>query len=265
MNKLSHLRLSHLLWGTAAAAAVGFALPALAGGEAGRLALRDVGAKFVGYTTEPGDNGSLNVQQPDVRPVHAAGGPQARVSARDDPRRRRAGHRLARDARWARRLGRLFRRGRLGRVRRRPPGPRPLAKQPELPRRQGRRREQRDHLAALDLRSDRLARRRADADEQSRHRLDRELDHRAVLRRRARGAEDFGAARRDRPRRAARALGGRRQHVPRAGPEREERGRHRRVRGCGRQSGRAGLQQFAAADHDLEDRAGAAAGLRGGR
>ena len=64
MNKLSHLRLSRLLWGTAAAAAVGFALAALAGGEAGRLALRDVGAKFVGYTSEPGDNGSLNVSNP---------------------------------------------------------------------------------------------------------------------------------------------------------------------------------------------------------
>lgn len=56
MNKLSHL-----LMGAVAGAAVGFALPALAGGEAGPLALRDVGAKFVGYTSEPGDNGSLNV------------------------------------------------------------------------------------------------------------------------------------------------------------------------------------------------------------
>jgi pimeloyl-ACP methyl ester carboxylesterase len=47
--------------GAAAGAAAVLALPALAGGEAGRLALRDVGAKFVGYTTEPGANGSLNV------------------------------------------------------------------------------------------------------------------------------------------------------------------------------------------------------------
>jgi pimeloyl-ACP methyl ester carboxylesterase len=47
--------------GAAAGAAVCCATPALAGGEAGPLALRDVGAKFVGYTTEPGDNGSLNV------------------------------------------------------------------------------------------------------------------------------------------------------------------------------------------------------------
>jgi pimeloyl-ACP methyl ester carboxylesterase len=54
-------KLSHLLMGVAAGAAVVLALPALAGSEAGRLALRDVGARFVGYTTEPGDNGSLNV------------------------------------------------------------------------------------------------------------------------------------------------------------------------------------------------------------
>lgn len=47
--------------GAAAGAAVAFATPVLAGGEAGRLELRDVGAKYVGYTTTPGDNGSLNV------------------------------------------------------------------------------------------------------------------------------------------------------------------------------------------------------------
>ncbi len=56
MNKLAHL-----LTGAAAAAAVGFSLPALAGGEAGKLELRDVGGRYVGYTTEPGDNGSVNV------------------------------------------------------------------------------------------------------------------------------------------------------------------------------------------------------------
>jgi pimeloyl-ACP methyl ester carboxylesterase len=56
VNTLSVLRV-----GAVAGAALGLALPALAGGEAGRLALRDVGAKFVGHTTEPGDNGSLNV------------------------------------------------------------------------------------------------------------------------------------------------------------------------------------------------------------
>jgi pimeloyl-ACP methyl ester carboxylesterase len=56
MNKLSHL-----LMGAAAGAAVIVATPALAGGEAGRLTLRDFGGKFVGYTTEPGDNGSVNV------------------------------------------------------------------------------------------------------------------------------------------------------------------------------------------------------------
>jgi pimeloyl-ACP methyl ester carboxylesterase len=53
--------LSQLVMGAAAAAAAVITAPALAGGEAGQLALRDVGAKFVGYTTEPGDNGSLNV------------------------------------------------------------------------------------------------------------------------------------------------------------------------------------------------------------
>lgn len=52
---------SHLLLGAAAAAAVVSALPALAGGEAGRLTLRDVGAKYVGFSTAPGDNGSVNV------------------------------------------------------------------------------------------------------------------------------------------------------------------------------------------------------------
>jgi pimeloyl-ACP methyl ester carboxylesterase len=56
MNKLSHV-----LMGAAAGAAVVFGTAAFAGGEAGRLELRDVGARFVGYTTEPGDNGSLNV------------------------------------------------------------------------------------------------------------------------------------------------------------------------------------------------------------
>src|SRR5262245_16569077 len=55
-------KLSHLPVGTIAAAAVVFSVPVLAGGEAGRLALRDLGAKFVGYTTEPGDKGSVNVK-----------------------------------------------------------------------------------------------------------------------------------------------------------------------------------------------------------
>jgi pimeloyl-ACP methyl ester carboxylesterase len=54
-------KVSHPLVGAAAGVSVAFALPALAGGEAGRLALRDVGAKFVGYTTQAGDNGSVNV------------------------------------------------------------------------------------------------------------------------------------------------------------------------------------------------------------
>jgi pimeloyl-ACP methyl ester carboxylesterase len=56
MNKLSYL-----LMGAAAAAAAVLATPALAGGEAGRLTLRDLGEKFVGYSTAPGENGSVNV------------------------------------------------------------------------------------------------------------------------------------------------------------------------------------------------------------
>jgi pimeloyl-ACP methyl ester carboxylesterase len=57
MNKLSHLIL-----GAVGAGAVAFTGPVLAGGEAGRLVLRDLGAKFVGFETEPADNGSLNVR-----------------------------------------------------------------------------------------------------------------------------------------------------------------------------------------------------------
>ena len=47
MSKISNLVLG--------AAAVAAALPALAGGEAGRLTQRDLGEKYVGYTTQPGD------------------------------------------------------------------------------------------------------------------------------------------------------------------------------------------------------------------
>jgi len=53
-------RILQLSTGAAVCAAV-LATRALAGGEAGPLVLRDLGAKFVGYTTENGDNGSLNV------------------------------------------------------------------------------------------------------------------------------------------------------------------------------------------------------------
>jgi pimeloyl-ACP methyl ester carboxylesterase len=53
-------KLWHLSTGAAMCAAV-FAGPALAGGEAGTLVLRDLGAKFIGYTAESGDGGSLNV------------------------------------------------------------------------------------------------------------------------------------------------------------------------------------------------------------
>jgi len=56
MNKLSHL-----LMGAVASATVISAAPAFAGGEAGKLVLRDLGAKYVGFTTEPGKNGSVNV------------------------------------------------------------------------------------------------------------------------------------------------------------------------------------------------------------
>lgn len=52
MNKLSHWLIG---------AAVVAAAPAFAGGEAGRLTLRDLGEKYVGYSTTPGDNGSVNV------------------------------------------------------------------------------------------------------------------------------------------------------------------------------------------------------------
>jgi len=57
MTKLSH----PFTLAAAAAAAVICTAPAFAGGEAGRLVLRDLGEKFVGYTTEPADNGSVNV------------------------------------------------------------------------------------------------------------------------------------------------------------------------------------------------------------
>jgi pimeloyl-ACP methyl ester carboxylesterase len=43
---------------------VAVATPAFAGGEAGKLTLRDAGARFVGYTTEAQDNGSVNVLNP---------------------------------------------------------------------------------------------------------------------------------------------------------------------------------------------------------
>jgi pimeloyl-ACP methyl ester carboxylesterase len=49
--------------GVAVAAAV-FASATFAGGEAGTLELRDVGSKFVGYTTKAADNGSVDVLNP---------------------------------------------------------------------------------------------------------------------------------------------------------------------------------------------------------
>ncbi len=47
-----------------AVAASLFASTALAGGEAGKLELRDLGARFVGYTTRSADNGSVDVLNP---------------------------------------------------------------------------------------------------------------------------------------------------------------------------------------------------------
>jgi pimeloyl-ACP methyl ester carboxylesterase len=53
MNKLAHLLMG--------AAAIAAGAPVLAGGEAGRITLRDLGEKYIGYSTAAGDNGSLNV------------------------------------------------------------------------------------------------------------------------------------------------------------------------------------------------------------
>ena len=47
-----------------ASVAAAFASAAFAGGEAGKLELRDLGAKFVGYTTRSADKGSLDVLNP---------------------------------------------------------------------------------------------------------------------------------------------------------------------------------------------------------
>jgi pimeloyl-ACP methyl ester carboxylesterase len=47
-----------------AALGMGLSSAAFAGGEAGRLELRDLGAKFVGYSTQSADNGSLDVLNP---------------------------------------------------------------------------------------------------------------------------------------------------------------------------------------------------------
>jgi pimeloyl-ACP methyl ester carboxylesterase len=58
-TSLVRLCCSAALIGIVAAAA-----PAFAGGEAGRLSLRDAGARFVAYTTEAQDNGSVNVLNP---------------------------------------------------------------------------------------------------------------------------------------------------------------------------------------------------------
>jgi pimeloyl-ACP methyl ester carboxylesterase len=56
-----HSKFSQLLTGAVLSTVV-FAAPALAGGEAGELVLRDLGAKYIGYTTEAKDNGSRDVE-----------------------------------------------------------------------------------------------------------------------------------------------------------------------------------------------------------
>ena len=48
----------------AAAVAAVFASTAFAGGEAGPLNLRDLGARYVGYTTKEADKGSVDVANP---------------------------------------------------------------------------------------------------------------------------------------------------------------------------------------------------------
>jgi pimeloyl-ACP methyl ester carboxylesterase len=58
-----HYGKSYLSIGVAAAATA-LVFAANAGGEAGNLELRDVGAKFVGYTTKSVDNGSVDVLNP---------------------------------------------------------------------------------------------------------------------------------------------------------------------------------------------------------
>ena len=59
-----YAKVSHLFSAAAFIGCVVLATPAVAGGEAGELTLRDFGSKFVGYTTEAQDNGSLNVINP---------------------------------------------------------------------------------------------------------------------------------------------------------------------------------------------------------
>ncbi len=184
--------------------------------------LRDLGAKFVGYTTRSGDNGSLDVLNPlfvqyllparrrHAHPIvfiHGGGGQGTDWLETPDGRDGwvdyfvadgwdvyvvdRPGHgRSQSNASCGNGMVRVG--------------------------------NSRDHLAALDFGADRLAGRCADADQRRSRRLDGELDDGAVLRRRARGGEDLRAARRDRSGRAARAFGGRRQHVPRAGAEPEK-------------------------------------------
>jgi pimeloyl-ACP methyl ester carboxylesterase len=56
--------LDRIAAGVVLAGAIALAAPAFAGGEAGRLNLRDAGSKFVAYTTEAGSNGSRDVLNP---------------------------------------------------------------------------------------------------------------------------------------------------------------------------------------------------------
>jgi pimeloyl-ACP methyl ester carboxylesterase len=57
-------KLTLVIRGVALVGALGVVAPVFAGGEAGKLTLRDVGSKFVAYTTEAGNNGSRDVLNP---------------------------------------------------------------------------------------------------------------------------------------------------------------------------------------------------------
>ena len=57
-------RLTHIVHGAFLFGAISLSAPVNAGGEAGRLNLRDAGSKFVAYTTTAGTNGSRDVLNP---------------------------------------------------------------------------------------------------------------------------------------------------------------------------------------------------------
>ena len=224
---------SYRLIGVAAAAAA-LASAAFAGGEAGKLELRDLGAKFVGYTTKKRGQRLGRRAEPAVRPILVARAPAPRVSDRLHPRRRRPRDRLARDARRPRRLGRLFRRRRLGHLRRRSARPRPCQSNASCGNGRCASATRRRSRGCRLLRRPfgRAVRRRRRTTQSSAGRRARRRRRTAATRWRLRN--DLGVARRDRAGCAARAFGGRRQHVPRARPEPGEGRRHHRFRGSRR-------------------------------